>query len=176
MGVIGRSAALRVLNVLAVIVCGLSVPPGVVFAKAPLDIQWLAAQQTSRTRWAVSEHAHGWPCRHQSPTAGFSSQVGPARIGALLIGVERTGVPVFQVSTADESARSEPARRGTGAPQLLSGPLVSLDRHLRQRSGATDRPVFVRVLNHRPLRQEMRIHRCSHTTSVTSCRQAASPS
>ncbi len=43
----GRSAALRVLIVLAVIVCGLSVPPGVVFAKAPLGKQWPATQQIS---------------------------------------------------------------------------------------------------------------------------------
>ncbi|MCA9075131.1 MAG: hypothetical protein KDA93_08865 [Planctomycetaceae bacterium] len=43
----GRSAALRVLNALAVIVCGLSVPPGVVFAKAPLGKQWPATQQIS---------------------------------------------------------------------------------------------------------------------------------
>lgn len=42
-----RSAALRVLIVPAVIVCGLSVPPGVVFAKAPLGQQWPATQQVS---------------------------------------------------------------------------------------------------------------------------------
>ena len=42
-----RSAALRVLIVPAVIVCGLSVPPGVVFAKAPLGKQWPATQQVS---------------------------------------------------------------------------------------------------------------------------------
>ncbi len=43
----GSSAALRVLIVLAVIVCGLSVPPGVVLAKAPLGKQWPATQQIS---------------------------------------------------------------------------------------------------------------------------------
>ena len=42
-----RSAALRGLSVQAVIVCGLSVPPGVVFAKAPLGKQWPATQQVS---------------------------------------------------------------------------------------------------------------------------------
>lgn len=41
------SAASRVLLVAAVIVCGLSVPPGVVFAKAPLGRQWPASQQVS---------------------------------------------------------------------------------------------------------------------------------
>ena len=43
----GRPAALQVLIVAAVIVCGLSVPPGVVFAKAPLGKRWPAAQQVS---------------------------------------------------------------------------------------------------------------------------------
>ena len=41
------SAAVRVQFVLAVIVCGLSVPPGVVFAKAPQGKQWPASQQVS---------------------------------------------------------------------------------------------------------------------------------
>ncbi len=40
-------AASRVGIFLAVIVCGLSVPPGVVFAKAPLGKQWPASQQVS---------------------------------------------------------------------------------------------------------------------------------
>lgn len=42
-----RPAAPRGLPVWAVIVCGLSVPPGVVFAKVPLGRQWPAVQQVS---------------------------------------------------------------------------------------------------------------------------------
>ncbi len=42
-----KPAAVRVTTFLAVIVCGLSVPPGVVCAKAPLGKQWPASQQIS---------------------------------------------------------------------------------------------------------------------------------
>lgn len=52
----GRAAALWVLIVTAVIVCGLSVPPGVVFAKAPLGKQLPAAQQLSRIETKYELH------------------------------------------------------------------------------------------------------------------------